>query len=135
MAPFSIVDDGKHPGTFGFAAPSYSGSTTTTITVTRTNGVNNTSPILIDYSTAAGPGTASGVDYLNTSGTLTFNDGEIVKAFPLQIIALIVRGLAFEYLGLTALGAYLTLYASHASRRAESYGRSHVASSPLSHPA
>jgi hypothetical protein len=58
-----------------------------------------------------------------------------LAVFPLQIIALIIRGLAFEYLGLTALGAYLTLYASHASRRAESYGRSPVASSPLSHPA
>jgi hypothetical protein len=58
-----------------------------------------------------------------------------LAVIPLQIIALIVRGLAFEYLGLTALGAYLTLYAGHASRRAESYGRSHVASSPLSHPA
>src|SRR5207245_2301736 len=58
-----------------------------------------------------------------------------LAVFPLQIIALIVRGLAFEYLGLTALGAYLTLYAGHASRRAESFGRSHVASSALSHPA
>lgn len=57
-----------------------------------------------------------------------------LAVFPLQIMALIVRGLAFEYLGLTALGAYLTLYAAHASR-AESFGRSHVAPSPLSHPA
>jgi hypothetical protein len=30
--------------------------------------------------------------------------------FPLQIAALLLRGLVFEYLGLTALGAYLTLY-------------------------
>jgi len=41
-----------------------------------------------------------------------------LAVFPLQIVALIVRGLAFEYLGLAALGAYLTLYAGHASRRA-----------------
>ena len=58
-----------------------------------------------------------------------------LAVFPLQIVALIVRGLAFEYLGLTALGAYLTLYAGHASRGAESFDRSHVPSSPLGHPA
>jgi hypothetical protein len=33
-----------------------------------------------------------------------------LAVFPLQILALILRGLVFEYLGLTALGAYLTLY-------------------------
>jgi hypothetical protein len=44
---------------------------------------------------------------------------------PLQLAALVVRGLVFEYLGLTALAAYVTLYVdyrdalSHASRRAE----------------
>lgn len=31
-------------------------------------------------------------------------------AFPLQAIAWLVRGLVFQYLGLTALGAYLALY-------------------------
>ena len=39
--------------------------------------------------------------------------------FPLQIVALLMRGLVFEYIGLTALGAYLTLY----RRRAEQPGR------------
>ena len=29
---------------------------------------------------------------------------------PLQVVALILRGLAFEYIGLAAAGAYLTLY-------------------------
>lgn len=33
-----------------------------------------------------------------------------LAVFPLQLVALLVRGLVFEYLGLTALGAYLTLY-------------------------
>ena len=47
----------------------------------------------------------------------------------------LVRGLAFEYLGLTALGTYLTLYASHAARRSEAFDESHVTSSPLGHPA
>lgn len=58
-----------------------------------------------------------------------------LAVFPLQVVALIVRGLAFEYLGLTALASYLTLYAGHASRQSEAYGRSRVPSSPLGHPA
>jgi hypothetical protein len=33
-----------------------------------------------------------------------------LAVIPLQIAALIVRGLAFEYIGLAAAGAYLTLY-------------------------
>jgi hypothetical protein len=40
-----------------------------------------------------------------------------LAVFPLQLAALVVRGLVFQYLGLTALGAYVTLYAGHASRR------------------
>jgi len=33
-----------------------------------------------------------------------------LAVFPLQIAALLIRGLVFEYIGLTALGAYLSLY-------------------------
>ena len=40
-----------------------------------------------------------------------------LAVFPLQLAALLLRGLVFEYLGLTALGAYLTLYYAYASRR------------------
>jgi hypothetical protein len=58
-----------------------------------------------------------------------------LAVFPLQLAALLLRGLVFEYLGLTALGAYLTLYRGHAARRAEAVGRSRAASSPLEHPA
>ena len=39
-----------------------------------------------------------------------------LAVFPLQIAALIVRGIILEYLGLTALGAYVTLYAGYAAR-------------------
>lgn len=39
---------------------------------------------------------------------------------PLQLAALLVRGLVFEYLGLTALGAYLTLYVAHRDRASHS---------------
>jgi len=40
-----------------------------------------------------------------------------IAVVPLQLAALVVRGFLFEYLGMTALGAYLTLYAGHARRR------------------
>jgi hypothetical protein len=41
-----------------------------------------------------------------------------LAVFPLQIVALLIRGLLFEYIGLTALGAYLTLYRRHVRVRA-----------------
>jgi hypothetical protein len=58
-----------------------------------------------------------------------------LAVFPLQLAALVLRGLVFEYLGLTALGAYLALYRGHAVRRAEAVGRPRLASSPMGHPA
>jgi hypothetical protein len=42
-----------------------------------------------------------------------------LAVFPLQLAALVVRGMVFEFLGLTALGAYLTLYQGYAARRGE----------------
>jgi hypothetical protein len=42
-----------------------------------------------------------------------------LAVFPLQLAALAVRGLVFQYLGMTALGAYVTLYVGHAARRRE----------------
>jgi hypothetical protein len=57
-----------------------------------------------------------------------------LAVFPLQIAALLLRGLVFEYLGLTALAAYVTLYAGHVSRRAEAVNRS-TAASPVQNPA
>jgi hypothetical protein len=56
-----------------------------------------------------------------------------LAVFPLQLAALLVRGLVFEYLGLTALGAYVTLYAGDALRRAEAVKGSAVRS-PVQHP-
>jgi hypothetical protein len=57
-----------------------------------------------------------------------------LAVFPLQIAALMLRGLVFEYLGLTALGAYVTLYAGHAARRAQAVKTSPM-TSPVGHPA
>jgi len=42
-----------------------------------------------------------------------------LAVFPLQLAALLLRGLVFEYLGLTALGAYVTLFARDAARDAD----------------
>jgi hypothetical protein len=53
--------------------------------------------------------------------------------FPLQLVALLIRGLVFEYLGLTALGAYVTLYVRHASQRAKAV--SSAVRSAVHHPA
>lgn len=53
-----------------------------------------------------------------------------LAVFPLQLAALLLRGLVFEYLGLIAVGAYLTLYAGHAKHRAEAVGHSITAPGP-----
>ena len=49
-----------------------------------------------------------------------------LAVFPLQLAALLIRGLVFEYLGLTALGAYLALYVEHVENRREAVERSRV---------
>jgi hypothetical protein len=41
-----------------------------------------------------------------------------LAVFPLQLVALLLRGLVFEYIGLTAMGAYLTLYRRYAAATA-----------------
>ena len=38
-----------------------------------------------------------------------------LAVFPIQAVAWLLRGLFFQYLGLTGLGAYLTLYRGEAS--------------------
>lgn len=86
VSPLNIADDGKKPGTFGFTSPTYASSANATISVTRSNGNFNTTPITVDYATSAGPNTSSGVDYFDTSGTLTFNNGDTLKTFNVQII-------------------------------------------------
>ena len=46
-----------------------------------------------------------------------------LAVFPLQLVALLIRGLVFEYLGLTALGAYVALYVAHVESRNEAVER------------
>ena len=57
-----------------------------------------------------------------------------VAVLPLQLAALVLRGLVFQYIGLSALGAYLTLFAGHASHL-EAPKASALTSSPIGHPA
>lgn len=38
-----------------------------------------------------------------------------IAVFPLQVFALVLRGVVFDYIGLTALGAYITVYHRHAA--------------------
>jgi hypothetical protein len=47
-----------------------------------------------------------------------------LAVFPLQIAALLLRGIVFEYIGLTAMGAYITLYGRHTAARVHSSARS-----------
>ena len=49
-----------------------------------------------------------------------------LAVFPLQLAALLVRGLVFEYIGLTALVAYGTLYQRHVAARGSVADRERV---------
>jgi hypothetical protein len=51
-----------------------------------------------------------------------------LAVFPLQILALLLRGLVFEYIGLTALAAYLTLYRRHVVQTVGTAARATVGS-------
>lgn len=59
---------------------------------------------------------ATGASLLATTalGLISFVPFVGLAVFPLQAIAWFVRGMLFQYLGLTALGSYLTLYRGHA---------------------
>lgn len=67
---------------------------------------------------------ATGVSILATAGLglISFVPLLGLMAFPLQAIGWLVRGLVFQYLGLTALGAYLSLYRGTRFRSARQDG-------------
>src|SRR5262249_32495164 len=58
-----------------------------------------------------------------------------LAVFPLQLVALVLRGLVFEYIGLTSLGAYVTLYRRYLAARAGAPRRAPVTTTPVQHPA
>jgi hypothetical protein len=49
---------------------------------------------------------------------------------PLQIVAMLLRGLVFEYIGLSALGAYLTMYRRHAADLTQAVARASLRRTP-----
>jgi hypothetical protein len=62
---------------------------------------------------------ATGASVLATAafGLVTFVPFVGLAALPLQVLAWLLRGVVFQYLGLTAVGAYLTLYGAFAEGR------------------
>ncbi len=57
-----------------------------------------------------------------------------LAVFPLQLAAIVVRGLMFEYIGLAAMGAYVTLYDRYAESQAIAHPQTLQESAPF-HPA
>lgn len=64
---------------------------------------------------------ATGASILATAalGLITFVPFFGLAVLPLQILAWLLRGVVFQFLGLTAIGAYLTLYRGYASSPAQ----------------
>ena len=54
---------------------------------------------------------------------------------PVSVAALVVRGLVFEYIGLTAMGAYVTLYQRHLLQTTAARHHETIAASPSWRPA
>jgi hypothetical protein len=92
-ATVNIADDGDAPPTVTFSAVPYitpegnaSGTVTITVNFDRPSGQT----VSLGYGTSAGPITCgnpatAGVDYQVTSGTLTFNPGDMSKTFAVTI--------------------------------------------------
>jgi chitinase len=69
-----------------FAMPAAGGSATTTATFTVTLSAASTQPVTVAYATANGTATA-GVDYVATSGTITFAPGQTQATITVTILA------------------------------------------------
>jgi hypothetical protein len=89
VAKLSIVDTNVNPGTLAFDATSYTvreDGGDVLVTVRRRNGKDG--EVRVDYATKDSsfrPAT-SGLDYIATSGTLVFADGETSKSFVVPIV-------------------------------------------------
>mgnify|MGYP003705153543 CR=1 FL=1 len=68
----------------------------------------------------------------STLGLVAFVPLIGLAVVPLQVVAQVVRGLVFEYVGLTAMGAYITLYARHRAPGADGIPTVSAAASGLS---
>src|SRR5262249_19124532 len=84
-AVVSIFDD-DGPGTFHFSSPSYvvnENDRTATITVNRSGGAVGAASV--DFATTNATA-KDGTDYVGTSGTLNFANGEFTKTFTVTIL-------------------------------------------------
>jgi uncharacterized delta-60 repeat protein len=84
--PFTVVDDDRQSGAFGFVSSVFTAnSTTASIGILRTNGSYGN--VQLSYATVTNGSTAvPGSDYTPTTGTLTFNDGQTNGSFNVQIL-------------------------------------------------
>jgi uncharacterized repeat protein (TIGR01451 family)/uncharacterized delta-60 repeat protein len=93
QAVLTIIDDNRAPGQFLFATNANfvsQGAGNAVITVLRTNGSSGV--VTVDYSTVSGSAIA-GVDFIFTSNTLAFAEGETSKQIVIPIIQHALAGL------------------------------------------
>src|ERR1019366_320120 len=85
-ATLTIIDTVQAPGNLFFAATNFTAKASDGVaylTVLRTNGTSGS--VSVNYSTV--PGTAlPGFNYVTTTGTLTFNDGDTNKTFTIPVV-------------------------------------------------
>ncbi len=86
LAPFTLIDDHKQCGTFGFASSSYTGTgQNASISVSRTNGTYGV--VYLSYATTTNGSTAIlDSDYSATSGTMTFQPSDTNHTFNVTIL-------------------------------------------------
>jgi len=85
-ATLTINDSVVAPGQLCFSATNYTvseGDGSAIITVVRTNGTSGS--VSVAYTTVAGTA-FPGENYITTSGTLTFNDGDTTKTFSVPLV-------------------------------------------------
>ena len=74
------------PSPIEFAMPAAGGSATATATFTVTLSAASTQPVTVAFATANGTAT-QGVDYVATSGSLTFAPGQTQATIPVTVLA------------------------------------------------
>ena len=111
LVPLTIIDDDV---SFSFSSPAYfvnEGDGSATITVRRDNGTNGT--VQVSYATTNAAPTngiaVAGVDYVTTTGTLTFTPGETEKTFNIPMLedTLVEGNESFSVLLSNPIGAQL----------------------------
>ena len=80
------ITDNDPPGTIRFSAARYGVSEDGTARITVVRAPGTASAVTVDYATVAGGTAVAGVDYLTTSGTLTFNAGQARTTFTVALL-------------------------------------------------